>query len=451
MLSSNTDQESRDRENASPIKKTVLKYSDRNNGITREVSSLDQLLDTELHYLIFKNDLNILKNTLNKYKKEKVLENKIGQKDKFGNTPLHIAVMLGNLESAKLLLESGCKVKIRNEQFWTPMHEAISLKNRDLVKCLYKKYIEEVKQEFENSVPVIKASLKEMLDFYVEIKWDFESWIPFVSRFLPSDVCKVYKKGTMILIDTSLEDVSRAAQNSENSSDYQMFSPLNWNRGDLSFIIDIQQDKNKSSIIFLDNNKKTFIKIDPRQSEMADLEGDELEKELDFLLSTEIVNVRLDTKNAEFATTETGWISKRAKTEKINGYFASYYDIKNLFIVSKVRVEHLSEDDLKKKEMEQKKILEYLGGKSEQTSNYLEFSAQENTDSKSIDLSNDENPQLITWEDYSNHPADKFPNFGRKIKLKENRKEFKGLERTKEQITFTNIIYPPNCHSFIGG
>ena len=38
-------------------------------------------------------------------------------------------------------------------------------------------------------------SLRRLGDFVVDLKWDFSSWIPLVSRMLPSDICKISKKG----------------------------------------------------------------------------------------------------------------------------------------------------------------------------------------------------------------------------------------------------------------
>ena len=43
-------------------------------------------------------------------------------------------------------------------------------------------------------------------DFVVDLKWDFTSWLPLVSRILPSDICKISKKGACIRLDTTLVD-----------------------------------------------------------------------------------------------------------------------------------------------------------------------------------------------------------------------------------------------------
>jgi len=79
---------------------------------------------------------------------------------------------------------------------WTPLNEAISFGNRELIRVALQKFDKEVKTIVKEAKPKIISALSDIKDFYVEINWDFESWIPFVSRFLPSDTCKLYKKGT---------------------------------------------------------------------------------------------------------------------------------------------------------------------------------------------------------------------------------------------------------------
>lgn len=46
--------------------------------------------------------------------------------------------------------------------------------------------------------------LKEIPDFYVELKWDLSSsFIPGMHKFLPSDIYKIWKYGTNIRLDFS--------------------------------------------------------------------------------------------------------------------------------------------------------------------------------------------------------------------------------------------------------
>lgn len=71
--------------------------------------------------------------------------------------------------------------------------------------------------------------------------------VPLLSRLLPSDVCKIYKTGTCIRLDSTLGD----------------FTEMRWSRGDLSFIFNGEDNRNNStlSMIVLDNQTKVYQKM----------------------------------------------------------------------------------------------------------------------------------------------------------------------------------------------
>ncbi len=54
-----------------------------------------------------------------------VLSQVLGERDHHGNTPLHLAIMLGKRELVYLLLAHGAPVKIKNKLGWSPLAEAI--------------------------------------------------------------------------------------------------------------------------------------------------------------------------------------------------------------------------------------------------------------------------------------------------------------------------------------
>lgn len=60
---------------------------------------------------------------------------------------------------------------------------------------------------------------------------------------LPSDVCKIYKRGTCLRLDTTLVD----------------FNDRAWERGDISFIYNSAADKSRDQLVILDNKAKVGI------------------------------------------------------------------------------------------------------------------------------------------------------------------------------------------------
>lgn len=96
----------------------------------------------------------------------------------------------------------------------------------------------------EERRPNLVSALTKMGDFYMELKWDFQSWVPLVSRILPSDICKIYKKGSSIRLDTTLVD----------------FNDMRWERGDISFLFN-GDVKPSQSLTVMDNKACLFQKV----------------------------------------------------------------------------------------------------------------------------------------------------------------------------------------------
>ena len=132
----------------------------------------------------------------------------VSAKDHQGNTALHLAVMLGRREAVQLLLHHGAPVKLKNGQGWSPLAEAISYGERQTIASLLRKLKQQTKAEMGGRRPDMIEGLRNLGDFCLELKWDFSSWVPLVSRILPSDICRISKKGASVRLDTTLVDFS---------------------------------------------------------------------------------------------------------------------------------------------------------------------------------------------------------------------------------------------------
>ncbi|XP_075413410.1 ankyrin repeat domain-containing protein 13C isoform X5 [Tenrec ecaudatus] len=278
-----------------------------------------------VHECVFKGDVRRLSSLIRTHP--------ISQKDNHGNTPLHLAVMLGNKECAHLLLAHNAPVKVKNAQGWSPLAEAISYGERQMITALLRKLKQQSRESVEEKRPRLLKALKELGDFYLELHWDFQSWVPLLSRILPSDACKIYKQGINIRLDTTLID----------------FTDMKCQRGDLSFIFNGDAAPSKSFVV-LDNEQKVYQRIHHEESEM------ETEEEVDILMSSDIYSATLSTKSISFTRAQTGWLFREDKTERVGNFLADFYLVNGLVLESRKRREHLSEEDI----LRNKAIMESL-------------------------------------------------------------------------------------------
>uniref|UniRef100_A0A8B9Y784 Ankyrin repeat domain-containing protein n=1 Tax=Bos mutus grunniens TaxID=30521 RepID=A0A8B9Y784_BOSMU len=140
-------------------------------------------------------------------------------------TPLELAVSLGNLESVRVLLRHNANVGKESCQGWAVLQEAVSTGDPEMVQLVlqYRDY-QRAMQRLAG-IPELLNKLRQGPDFYVEMKWEFTSWVPLVSKMCPSDVYRVWKRGESLRVDTSLLG----------------FEHMTWQRGRRSFIFKGQE------------------------------------------------------------------------------------------------------------------------------------------------------------------------------------------------------------------
>uniref|UniRef100_A0A915Q5S7 ANK_REP_REGION domain-containing protein n=1 Tax=Setaria digitata TaxID=48799 RepID=A0A915Q5S7_9BILA len=321
--------------------------------------------------------------------------------DRQGNTALHISTMLGHKEATTLLLAHNAPVKSKNKDGWNSLMEAVSYGDRQIITAMLRKLKTQSRENMTARKPHLLKMLSEFGDFYLELRWDFQSWLPLLTKMLPSDVCKIYKCGTSLRLDTTLVD----------------FNDRTWERGDISFLFTSDSKHAKDQLFILDHDAKVFRRIRKEESEA------ELDEEIDVLMSSDIVSAQISTKPITFVRTISGWIFKHEKLEQVGDYNAVYYTVEGMSLITRKRREHLTTEDIKKN----KAFMQNLALGSLMTED--EFISLQHR--KSLPP-----PRRIstTWEEYINAAAGFAPPLGRAQVLKQNTKKFKALVAMAEDF-----------------
>ncbi|KAG8455731.1 hypothetical protein GDO86_001788 [Hymenochirus boettgeri] len=351
-----------------------------------------------LHALVWINDFRVL---------EEELQGKdIEQLDPRNRTPLHLAVSLGHLESARVLLRHKADVTKENGDGWTVLHEAVSTGDPEMVQMVLQ-YREFYKASSAlGGVPELLKKTLEASDFYVEMKWEFTSWVPLLSRVCPSDVCRIWKSGAKLRVDATLLG----------------FENMSWIRGKHSFIF--KEEDNWAELMEINHDDKTVTKerFDISQ-EIESITLDSMqpaEREVSKRLTSPIINTSLDTKNIAFERTKSGfWGWRTDKAEAVNSYEAKVYSANNVNVVTKTRTEHLTEEE-KSRYKGDRNFLESLLGTVEH-----QFGAQGDL---TTEFATANNPTAITPEEYFNPEFDlKNRDIGRPKEIAIRTQKFKAM------------------------
>ncbi|XP_011247341.1 ankyrin repeat domain-containing protein 13B isoform X5 [Mus musculus] len=277
-----------------------------------------------LHYLVWHNRHRELE------KEVRAGQVDIEQLDPRGRTPLHLATTLGHLECARVLLAHGADVGRENRSGWTVLQEAVSTRDLELVQLVlrYRDYQRVVKRLA--GIPMLLEKLRKAQDFYVEMKWEFTSWVPLVSKICPSDTYKVWKSGQNLRVDTTLLG----------------FDHMTWQRGNRSFVF---RGQDTSAVVMeIDHDRRVVymetLALAGQDRELLLAAAQPSEEQVLSRLTAPVVTTQLDTKNISFERNKTGILGWRSeKTEMVNGYEAKVYGASNVELITRTRTEHLSE------------------------------------------------------------------------------------------------------------
>ncbi|KAL8198985.1 UNVERIFIED_CONTAM: Ankyrin repeat domain-containing protein 13B [Gekko kuhli] len=329
----------------------------------------------------------------------------IEQLDPRGRTPLHLATTLGHLECARVLLRHGADVAKENRSGWTVLQEAVSTRDLELVQLVlrYRDYQRAIKRLA--GIPSLLEKLHKAQDFYVEMKWEFTSWVPLVSKICPSDTYKVWKCGQNLRVDTTLLG----------------FDHMTWQRGNRSFIF---RGQDTSAVVMEIDHDRQVVYSETLALATNDRDGllaavQPTEEQVMGRLTTPVVTTQLDTRNIAFERNKTGILGWRSeKTEVVNGYEAKVYGASNVELITRTRTEHLSEQHKGKIKGSKTPLQSFLG--------IAEQHVGPNNGALVTQTLSQANPTAITPEEYFN------PSFelgsrdmGRPIELTTKTQKFK--------------------------
>uniref|UniRef100_A0A8C6ABA3 Ankyrin repeat domain 13A n=1 Tax=Marmota marmota marmota TaxID=9994 RepID=A0A8C6ABA3_MARMA len=303
-----------------------------------------------LHLLVWNNDYRQLEKELRGQNVEAL--------DPRGRTLLHLAVSLGHLESARVLLRHKADVTKENGQGWTVLHEAVSTGDPEMVYTVLQH------RDYHNTsmalegVPELLHKILEAPDFYVQMKWEFTSWDNWAE-----------------LMEVNHDDKVVTSEHFDLSQEMERLT------------LDLMKPKSR---------------------------------EVERRLTSPVINTSLDTKNIAFERTKSGfWGWRTDKAEVVNGYEAKVYTVNNVNVITKIRTEHLTEEEKKRYKADRNPLESLLGTVEHQ------FGAQGDL---TTECATANNPTAITPEEYFSEEFDlKDRDIGRPKELTIRTQKFKAM------------------------
>lgn len=278
-----------------------------------------------LHWLVWINNVDELKRVL---KTETIDKEKV---DNRGRTPLMLAVKLSHLQCVKCLLAAKCNASFEHEG-WSVVQEAVCSGDEAILTAIIE--VRDLQRHIQRvtHVPKLLQHLLDAPDFYIEMKWEFTSWVPLMSRLCPSDTYKVYKRGANVRIDTTLLG----------------FDNNTWQRGNRSYIF--KGAKDSAVMIEIDHDTHEVME-EQMNSDIGDIVA--IPPPIGAVrarLNAPVITNNIEMDKISFERNKSGiWGWRSEKSEVVNGYNCKVYGASNVEFITRTRMDHLNEDQIKNK------------------------------------------------------------------------------------------------------
>jgi hypothetical protein len=234
----------------------------------------------------------------------------VDERDARGIPALHYAVHLGYKDVVELLIQKGADPTRRNSAGWSTIQEAIATSNKAMVSDILYTIHKKVNREYTKRLPALVTALKNIPDFYMEMKWEFHSWVPLVSRLCPSDCYKIYKGGSCFRVDTTLVG----------------FENLKWIRGDVSFLF-VGDGDMCGDVLVLDHKKQTIERAFTANTNCDNytMNPDSLNPhELDIVMTRELIRTQPVVDHVVFTPSKT-WLGYD-KRERVGDWNSQVFE-----------------------------------------------------------------------------------------------------------------------------
>ncbi|KAJ6713796.1 putative ANKYRIN REPEAT DOMAIN [Salix viminalis] len=240
----------------------------------------------------------------------------------YRDTPLHLAVKLGDETATEMLMVAGADWSLQNEQGWSALQEAICNREEGIAMIIVRHYQPLAWAKWCRRLPRLVGTMRRMRDFYMEITFHFESSvIPFISRIAPSDTYKIWKRGANLRADMTLAG----------------FDGFRIQRSDQSilFLGDGSEDgkvPSGSLCMITHKDKEVMNALDGAGSLATD---EEVRQEVAAMSQTNIFRPGIDVTEAVLLPQLT-W-RRLEKTEMVGSWKAKVYDMHNVVVSIKSR------------------------------------------------------------------------------------------------------------------
>ncbi|KAF8090708.1 hypothetical protein N665_0469s0042 [Sinapis alba] len=281
-------------------------------GLTRLVSSLPKLTDPE--------QIHTESDSLSQERLAEKISSAIDRRDvPLRETPLHLAVRVGDVFAAKTISSAGADITLQNAAGWNPLHEALCRRNAEITETVLRHQRRSAWCKWRRRLPHLIAVLRRMRDFYMEISFHFESSvIPFVGKIAPSDTYRIWKRGGDLRADTSLAGFDKFKIHRANQS----FLFL----GDGDEFLDVAP----GTLLVLNRDDKTILNAFENANETVS-DGEVA----GYCSQTSLYRPGMDVTKAELVEM-INW-RRQVKTETVGEWRAKGYEVENVSFSFKSR------------------------------------------------------------------------------------------------------------------